>query len=275
MATYLVGDIQGCLAELQALLSSVHFDPATDELWLVGDLVARGPASLQTLRFIQSLGNSAKAVLGNHDLHLLAVAHGFKTINPKDQTQAILDAPDCESLLTWLRHQPLLRQHPTFDFVVSHAGIAPEWDLKTAATQAKLIEKQLQSANYQQLLQQMYGDQPARWCDAHTPLEKTRFTINSLTRMRFCYADGALDMAEKMPPQALENPDLMPWFDVPRRNKLPTVIFGHWAALGQYQGHGVICLDSGCVWGNGMTMLRWEDQQYFHQPSLTAHQSAN
>ncbi|UJF19572.1 symmetrical bis(5'-nucleosyl)-tetraphosphatase [Vibrio sp. SS-MA-C1-2] len=269
MATYLVGDIQGCLDELQQLLSLVEFSPETDTLWLAGDLVARGPHSLETLRFIKSLGKSAITVLGNHDLHLLATAAGFMRVNPKDKTQPIFDADDCDELLTWLRHQPLIAQHP--EFVVSHAGIHPHWSIEQAIDAAREVETILKSDDYLWLIKNMYSNEPKLWSDNLEGIERYRFTINSLTRMRYCYLDGRLDMACKLPPSELddhrfiESEKLVPWFELPLASSSENkrLIFGHWAALMGYQDKQVIGLDTGCVWGNAMTLLRWEDKKQF------------
>lgn len=267
MATYIVGDIQGCFSELQALLEQVDFDPQRDHLWLAGDLVARGKQSLETLRFVRNLGEHAHIVLGNHDLHLLAVASGVKPVKASDHTQAILDAPDRDELLHWLRHQPLLAEHE--EFVMAHAGISPLWDLDTARQCAREVEDQLRSDKWLSLIQKMYDNAPDQWSPTLTGIERWRYTINAYTRMRFCTRDGRLDMACKLPPRKVTDPNLMPWFDLPQRIALPkTVIFGHWAALEGHQSDKVIGLDTGCVWGNCLTMLRWEDQHYFQQAAL-------
>ncbi|MDO6499826.1 symmetrical bis(5'-nucleosyl)-tetraphosphatase [Photobacterium sanguinicancri] len=264
MATYLVGDIQGCLDDLRYLLDQAQFNPLNDELWLAGDLVARGPQSLETLRFVKNLGKSATTVLGNHDLHLLAVAEGIAKCKAKDKTQAILDADDSQELLEWLRQQPLLAEHPKYSFVMVHAGIPVQWDLEQVQQQARRVEAVLQSDRYLWLLKNMYGDGPNQWSASLTELEQLRFTINALTRMRFCYPDGKLDMDCKLSPGEADIGELMPWFQLPRAKQLnKKIIFGHWAALMGYEDEQVIGLDTGCVWGNSMTLLRWEDGQRF------------
>ncbi|WP_261816576.1 symmetrical bis(5'-nucleosyl)-tetraphosphatase [Vibrio gallicus] len=268
MSTYIVGDIQGCLQELKLLLSKVQFNPNIDTLWVAGDLVARGPESLQTLRFIKSLGDSAKVVLGNHDLHLLAVSLGIHKVKEKDKTAPILLAEDKQDLLDWLRHQPLLAEHS--DFVLSHAGIYPLWDLNTSRSLAKEIETILQGEHWQQLIRDMYANQPIIWSSNLTGIERHRFIINAFTRMRYCDQQGRLDMANKLSPEQLDDNPLIPWFDLPQRVPLEkTAIFGHWAALMGLTTEHVIGLDTGCVWGNHMTILRWEDQCYFEQAALT------
>ena len=264
MATYLVGDLQGCLDDLHALLAQVNFNSLNDHLWLTGDLVARGPKSLETLRFIQSLGDHAHTVLGNHDLHLLATAAGFAKPKEKDHIQPILDAADRDQLLNWLRHQPLLLEHPSLPFVITHAGIPPQWDLDTARKAARNVESILQSDDYLNLLKNMYGNGPDQWSPDLSSVEKLRFTINAFTRMRFCFPDGRLDMQSKLPPHDPNISELIPWFNVSDRKHIEKkIIFGHWAALMGYEDNNVVGLDTGCVWGESLTLLRWEDGQYF------------
>lgn len=267
MANYIVGDPQGCFKELELLLEQALFDPKQDTLWIAGDLVARGPDSLQVLRFAKSSKDAVKIVLGNHDLHLLAVANGVHKIKDKDRTRPILEAPDRDELLDWLRHQPLIQEHP--EFVVCHAGISPLWDLDTARNNAQLIQEALTGENWKTLLKKMYDNQPELWDESLTGYARLRYIINAFTRMRFCYADGALDMACKFPPAQVNDPNLIPWFQLPQRITLDkTVLFGHWAALEGYQDSNVIGLDTGCVWGGTLTMLRWEDKRYFVQEAL-------
>ncbi|MGF1700685.1 bis(5'-nucleosyl)-tetraphosphatase (symmetrical) ApaH [Photobacterium makurazakiensis] len=265
MSTYLVGDIQGCFDDLCELLDQANFNSQQDELWLAGDLVARGPKSLETLRFVKGLGHQATTVLGNHDLHLLAVANGIAKSKPKDKTQAILDAPDRDELLDWLRHQPLLAEHPTHQLVMSHAGISPQWDLETAHQQAREVEQLLQGEDYLWLLKNMYGNGPDQWSSALQGIERYRYTINTFTRMRFCYPDGQLDMGCKLSPEQAASSELRPWFALPRQPINKKIIFGHWAALMGYEDEQVIGLDTGCVWGNSMTLLRWEDGARFER----------
>nr|WP_086939655.1 symmetrical bis(5'-nucleosyl)-tetraphosphatase [Thaumasiovibrio occultus] len=268
MAHYLIGDLQGCYAEFRAVLEQAQFDPHQDHLWLCGDLVARGPDSLACLRYVKSLGDSATTVLGNHDLHLLATAIGVKKVKDKDKTRPILKADDRDELLKWLRQQPLLAEHP--EFVMTHAGIPPVWDLATARQNAQAVEAVLRSKRYKWLLENMYSDGPALWHEADTELEQLRFTINAFTRMRFIGRDGALDAKCKLGPAEITPADgLVPWFNYPVRQPMDkAIVFGHWAALeGKFDGpeYG---LDTGCVWGGGLTLLRWEDKQRFYQPTL-------
>ncbi|ELA6608750.1 bis(5'-nucleosyl)-tetraphosphatase (symmetrical) ApaH [Vibrio alginolyticus] len=268
MATYIVGDIQGCFDELQRLLEKVSFSAKKDQLWLAGDLVARGPKSLETLRFVKSLGASAIVVLGNHDLHLLAVAHGIKKVKDKDRTAPIFTAPDKEELLTWLAQQPLMAEHD--EFVMCHAGISPQWNLKTARKCAREVERIIQSEELPWLLKNMYSNQPDSWDDSLHGLDRYRYIINAFTRMRFCFPDGRLDMDCKLPPQQVSGNELIPWFDVPKRIHLnKAVLFGHWAALQGYMNNEVIGLDTGCVWGGRLTMIRWEDKKIFTQDALS------
>lgn len=267
MANYIVGDPQGCFKELERLLEKAQFDRNQDTLWIAGDLVARGPDSLAVLRFAKSHQECVKIVLGNHDLHLLAVANGVHKIKDKDRTRPILEAPDRDELLDWLRHQPLMQEHP--EFVVCHAGISPLWDLNTARKGAELVQHALTGPDWKALLTKMYDNQPALWDESLTGYPRLRYVINAFTRMRFCYQDGGLDMACKMPPAELTDSSLIPWFRLPQRVSLnKTVLFGHWAALDGYQDSNVIGLDTGCVWGGSLTMLRWEDKRYFEQAAL-------
>jgi len=269
VATYIVGDIQGCYDELKQLLSLANFNKKVDELWVTGDLVARGPKSLQTLRFIKKLG--AKVILGNHDLHLLATSLGVHQPKEKDKTLAILEADDREQLLTWLRKQPLLLEHPEHKFIMVHAGILPSWSIKKAKKLAKEVEQELQGENYAALLTSMYGNSPNQWQDSLSGEQRNRYIINVFTRMRYCTNDGQLEFKNKLAPEQINNQQLKPWFNVePRKHKQP-IVFGHWAALlGKVQQSDDIAsekklyaLDTGCVWGNSLTMLRWQDKKLF------------
>lgn len=265
MSTYLVGDVHGCFDQLKQLLQQVDFNPNNDTLWLTGDLIARGPKSLQTLRYIYELGDAAKMVLGNHELHLLAVALGIKKNSTYNKTDAIINAPDHHLLIEWLRHQPLLAEHD--EFVVCHAGISPQWDLATARSAASEVEKVLQSEQWCDFIPYMHGDRPNLWSEQLHGIERYRYIINAFTRMRYCFPDGSLDMACKKPPHQLPlSTSLQAWFSLPSRTAInKTIVFGHWAALEGYKGTSVIGLDTGCVWGGTLTMLRWEDKCYFTQ----------
>jgi bis(5'-nucleosyl)-tetraphosphatase (symmetrical) len=270
MATYLVGDLQGCYNELKALLKKVDFDVQSDYLYLAGDLVARGPDSLKTLQFVKSLGSSAKIVLGNHDLHLLAVHAGIKKVKKSDQLTELLNSPDINELMTWLAQQPLLQKISTNDnnpAYMTHAGISPEWGLNEALQQAEIVHKKLSSPDRDKWLALMYGELPNSWKDANSVVEKFRYSINALTRMRFCYPDGSLEFQYKdTPEKAPEN--IIPWFELSRVINTTPWVFGHWASLmGHCSHNNVYPLDTGCVWGNHLTMLRWHDKKIFIEQS--------
>jgi bis(5'-nucleosyl)-tetraphosphatase (symmetrical) len=267
LSNYIVGDIQGCFDELKLLLDSVKFSPQYDTLWLAGDLVARGPKSLETLEFIISLGSAAKTVLGNHDLHLLAISLGLYKAKDKDKTAPIIQSKKLNEFVDWLRFQPLLLEHPSF--VLCHAGISPQWNLDTAREAAREVESILQSDQWPWLIEQMYHDEPSLWKENLTGIERYRYIINAFTRMRYCHPNGSLDMNCKLPPHDMPANTLMPWFAWEKRVPLnKPVIFGHWAALEGYQGTDVIGLDTGCVWGGELTMIEWETQRYIRQPAL-------
>ncbi|ACS84411.1 bis(5'-nucleosyl)-tetraphosphatase (symmetrical) ApaH [Musicola paradisiaca] len=271
MATYLVGDIHGCLAEFESLLAQVSFDPEQDTLWLTGDLVARGPDSLGVLRYVRSLGPAVRMVLGNHDLHLLAVYAGISRRKPKDRLETLLAAPDVDELINWLRRQPILQVDDDLKLVMTHAGITPQWDLETARICAREVESILASDSYPLFLNAMYGDMPNHWSPELSGLPRLRFSTNVFTRMRYCFSGGQLDMLCKEAPS--QAPMLLkPWFNLP--SQLPAgyaVAFGHWASLeGQGTPAGIYALDTGCCWGGSLTLLRWEDKSYFSQPSLIA-----
>jgi len=256
MAVYAIGDIQGCYDPLRRLLDRLRFDPASDQLWLVGDLINRGPHSLEVLRLVHGLGERAIVVLGNHDLTLLAVAAGQVKLKRKDTFHSILDAPDRDELLDGLRRCPLLHHDPALGFTMIHAGLPPQWDLDLAQRCAAEVEVALRGPDYQTFLKRMFGSEPRRWQDDLTGYDRLRFIVNALTRMRFCAADGKLSFAEKGSLGSQE-PDLLPWFAVPgRRNADLNIVFGHWAALGYYRAPGLYALDSGCVWGNRLTAIQ-------------------
>jgi len=261
MAIYAVGDIQGCHAELVQMLDQVAFDQAADRLWLVGDLVNRGPGSLEVLRLVKSLGDSAITVLGNHDLHLLAVAEGAAELDRNDTLDEILAAPDREELLHWLRNQRLL--HAQDGFVLVHAGLLPQWSVEQAASLAHEVEEALRGDDYTTVLERMYGNAPHRWDDELSGYKRLRVIVNAFTRMRICTKDGEMEFRFK---GELENipPGYLPWFDVPRRaSRDATVIVGHWSALGLQLRKNVIALDTGCLWGGPMSAIRLEDRKLF------------
>ncbi|MGB1262798.1 MAG: symmetrical bis(5'-nucleosyl)-tetraphosphatase [Cognaticolwellia sp.] len=263
MSVYFVGDIQGCYSELDALLTQVGFSSNSDQLYVAGDLVARGPNSLETLRFIKSLNDNAKVVLGNHDLHLLSVYHGIKKVKQQDLLSALLSAPDKSVLMDWLIQQPLIQKLPNEDTYMSHAGLSPQWTPQQAVEQAKLAQQHLTSSSAPDWLSSMYGEQPENWQNANDELARFRFTINALTRMRYCTADGSLNFSCKESPSKAPKA-LKPWFEFQHIDTNTQWIFGHWAALmGQCPPSNIYALDTGCVWGQHLTLLRWHDKQIF------------
>ncbi len=262
MATYAIGDIQGCYDSLQRLLDLCAFDPATDRLWLVGDLVNRGPQSLETLRLIKSLGPAALTVLGNHDLYLLMVAEGGAKFRGKDDTiQPILDAPDCAELLGWLRRQPLC--HTEGEYCLVHAGLLPQWTAARARELAREVEAQLQGPKFRKFILKLWGSEPAGWSEDLTGWPRLRVIVNAMTRMRFCTPKGIMEFKAKG--ELTKAPaGHLPWFEVPNRKSSDSVLVtGHWSALGLKITPNLLALDSGCLWGGHLTALRLEDRQVF------------
>lgn len=261
MATYAIGDIQGCYDEMRRLLDTVAFDPAHDQLWLVGDLVNRGPRSLEVLRFVKGLGDRAVTVLGNHDLNLLVVAAGVREPHPEDTLDALLHAPDRDELLDWLRRQRLM--HVDAGYAMVHAGLLPQWSIAQAQALACEAEAALQYPDHSEFLRRMYGNEPARWRDDLAGYDRLRIIINAMTRLRLCTAAGHMEFTHKT---GLTNAPAgyLPWFDIPERASRETpVIFGHWAALGLMLRADVLGLDTGCVWGRRLTAVRLEDRRVF------------
>lgn len=256
MAIFAVGDIQGCYDELQRLLARIKFNPDKDTLWFTGDLVNRGPKSLETLRFVQSLGEHAVCVLGNHDLHLLALAAGVDKHKSADTLDAVLSAPDCGELLDWLRRRPLLHHDQALGFTLVHAGFPPQWDLMTASECARELETMLHRPDYAEFLRQMYGNQPTRWSPELQGSERLRFIVNGFTRLRYVNAHGDLDLTSKGAPGT--QPDgFLPWYAVPGRKSADLhIVFGHWSTVGEINGYNVYPLDTGCVWGGRLSALR-------------------
>ncbi|WP_219703086.1 symmetrical bis(5'-nucleosyl)-tetraphosphatase [Marinomonas lutimaris] len=267
MATYVIGDLQGCLTPLIQLLEQINYHPEQDKLWFAGDLINRGEESLETLRFIKSLGNNATIVLGNHDLHLLAVSHGHGKLKRGDTLAEILTAGDRDDLMDWLRHQPLFHYDAQLNTVMTHAGIPPCWDLKKAQTLAKEVEDKLKSDSVDDFFATMYGNKPDQWSDDLTGLDRLRAITNYLTRMRFCDENSKLDLESKEGINTATK-GYAPWFNYP--TKVPEdchIVFGHWAALeGKTQKERIHALDTGCVWGGSLTALRLEDRQRFSTP---------
>ncbi|OED37168.1 bis(5'-nucleosyl)-tetraphosphatase (symmetrical) [Chromatiales bacterium (ex Bugula neritina AB1)] len=259
MAIYAIGDIQGCNSALQRLLEKLKFDPAQDTLWFAGDLVNRGPESLETLRFVKSLGSASVTVLGNHDIHLLALYYGLRPKGKAPTLQPILDAPDADELICWLQHLPVLHQQHGYALV--HAGLYPQWNMQTATTLAREVEAALRNTKDSEALSTLYGPSANTWAAAKDSPERLRFAVNCFTRMRFCNQKAELDFEHNGAPGS--QPDhLVPWFDVPERVLAPqAIIFGHWAALGLYTRETIFALDSGCVWGNALTAMRIRDRK--------------
>jgi len=264
MATYAIGDVQGCLDELEALLATCAFDARRDRLWFVGDLVNRGPASLEVLRFVKQLGQCATVVLGNHDLHLLCVAEGFATPRPDDTLGPVLAASDCGELLSWLRRCQLM--HVEGKLVLVHAGLLPQWTVAHALELAHEVENALRGSNYRELLANLYGGDPAEWNDSLAGADRVRVIVNAMTRMRFCTSDGKMEFRAKGGLQSAP-PGYGAWFVAPRRMSADsTVICGHWSALGLRIEPGLFALDSGCIWGGALSAVRLEDRRLFQVP---------
>ena len=257
MATYAIGDVQGCCDELEALLLALAFDPSRDRLWFVGDLVNRGPRSLDVLRLVQRLGDAAVTVLGNHDLHLLAIARGAAHLRPADRTLvAVLEAPDREALLDWLQARPVLHHDPALGVTMVHAGLPPQWDIPLARRCAAELEDALRGEHSGRLFADMYGNHPDLWDGALEGADRLRFITNALTRLRVCDKAGRLLLKHKGPPAKMPA-SAIPWFQVPgRRSADARIVCGHWSALGYHDGDGVLALDTGCVWGGRLTAAR-------------------
>ncbi|MEQ1795473.1 MAG: symmetrical bis(5'-nucleosyl)-tetraphosphatase [Nitrospira sp.] len=261
MATYAIGDIQGCARSLERLLEQIRFAPATDRLWCVGDLVNRGPHSLRVLRYLKQLGPAAQVVLGNHDLFLLAVAERIVSLRPKDTIQDILAADDRTELLEWLRRQPL-HYHDGSYFMV-HAGLLPQWSIDEASGLAREVEAVLAGPDVRIFLQTLFHGTTPQWSPSLTGYERLAAIARALTRLRTCTADGVLSGFSGSPSDA--PPGHLPWFRIPnRRNSDHTILFGHWAALGLHIEPTLFGLDSGCVWGRQLTAIRLEDRALFH-----------
>jgi bis(5'-nucleosyl)-tetraphosphatase (symmetrical) len=259
MARWGIGDLQGCSSELDTLLSRIHFQSDRDELWFTGDLVNRGPASLAALRRVHELRANARVVLGNHDLHLLAIALvPGRTPRRSDTLDDVLAAPDRETLLAWLLELPLIHYEPAHGDLLVHAGLLPQWSAALAETLASELCAELRRAPVA-LLTHMYGDQPDLWDPALAGMDRWRLILNACTRLRFCTAEGRIDLKRKGPPGRTGEP-LMPWFNVPQRESAAVrVIFGHWSALGLYQAQGLLGLDTACVWGGALTAVNLDD----------------
>jgi len=254
MATYAIGDVQGCYDELRALLARVGFDALRDRLWFVGDLVNRGPKSLEVLRFVHSLGDRAVVVLGNHDLHLVCLAEGLARSRDGDTLSAVLAAPDARELVAWVRTRPLM--HSEGRHAMVHAGLLPQWTIDKAKTLAGEVEAALRASNYRDFLAELYGSKPACWDDALEGWDRLRVIVNAMTRMRFCSPEGVMDFhvkSDKAPA------GFVPWFEARPLREEPMIVCGHWSALGLRLTQRVSALDAGCVWGGSLAAYRLDD----------------
>jgi bis(5'-nucleosyl)-tetraphosphatase (symmetrical) len=267
MSTYAIGDIQGCYDPLCRLLDYIHFDPTRDRLWFVGDLVNRGPQSLEVLRYVRTLGEAAITVLGNHDLHLIMQAEGYGKANKEDTLADVLAAPDCAELMAWLRALPLF--HVEDGYAMVHAGLLPQWTVAQAQRLSNEASAALTANDYRDFLANMWGSEPDAWRDDLTGWDRLRVVVNAMTRMRFCKPDGSMEFrapGAKGPPE--RGPaGCIPWFDVPGRASAGhRILCGHWSALGFRQEENLLALDSGCLWGGTLTAVRLEDRRVFQQP---------
>lgn len=264
MSTYAIGDIQGCYHSFRQLLEHIHFDVRQDRLWLVGDLVNRGSGSLEVLRWVYDHQSSIVTVLGNHDLHTLAVAEGFVAATKGDTLHALLDAPDRDELLGWLRRQSMV--HAEYGYLIVHAGLLPQWTEEQALALGAEVEHALRSPHYRNFLAHMYGNLPNQWDKALAGQDRLRLITNAMTRLRICTPGGAMDFSFKGGLQDLPS-GYVPWFDVPgRKSAGNTIIFGHWSALGLQQRDNLFAIDSGCLWGGELTALRLDDRKIFQVP---------
>lgn len=267
MATYAIGDIQGCYAEFVRLIDYLGFSASRDRLWLVGDLVNRGPDSLAVLRFVKGLGERATVVLGNHDLHLVMQAEGHGKRSSEDTLESVLAAPDRDELMAWLRARPLF--HVEDGYAMVHAGLLPHWDVAQAESLSAEVGAALTAPQYRDFLAHMWGSEPAAWRDDLAGWDRLRVVVNAMTRMRFCTPEGVMEFRA---PGAKGPPDrgpsgCLPWFAVPgRRSASHRVICGHWSALGFRQESNLLALDSGCLWGGCLTAVRLEDRRVFQLP---------
>lgn len=260
MAIYVIGDVQGCCDELQSLVDKLEFDPAEDQLWFVGDLVNRGPKSLETLRFIKALGDAAVCVLGNHDLHLLALAADPNTPVSDIYLQPVLEAGDRDALITWLQSQPLAHFDSQLNTLMVHAGIAAAWTVEDALCLTREVEETLASDSAGEFLAAMYGSKPTGWSESLQGMDRLRFITNCVTRIRYCTAEGELEFGEKLAP-GTQPAHLMPWFDLPHRASGDArIVFGHWSTLGLLQRKDILALDTGCVWGGALTAVRLDEE---------------
>lgn len=266
MSIYAIGDIQGCYEALRALLVKIDFNPNKDQLWFVGDLVNRGSNNIETLRFIKDLGDNAISILGNHDLHLLAVAYGHREINHgRDTFHDVVTAPDFDEIIEWLRQRPIMHHDTDTGFTMVHAGLPPQWDLARAQQCANEIQQVLRGDHIDSFLANMYGNKPNIWSDTLQGWDRLRYITNSFTRIRYCDAKGKQDFKNNLE-LGTQPEHLMPWFHLPdRKNSDLKIIFGHWASLGHHLEDNIYALDSGCVWGGELTAMRIGDTPEYFQ----------
>ena len=274
MATYIIGDLQGCFSPLQKLLKKIHYQPDQDQLWFAGDIINRGPQSLECLRFVKKTveNHQGKMVLGNHDFHLLATYAGLNRFNSKSDTLTpILESPDCDSLINWLRQQPLLVTHQWRPLIMVHAGIPPQWTIADAQKYAKEAENQLQSQHWQHFLKNhLWGSEPRQWSEQLTGYDRIRYIINALVRMRYCDPQGKLDFQRKSRPDNTQNSPYQPWFTHPnRKNKNYEIFFGHWSTLGAIDAYHIHATDTGCLWGGQLTAYHLEKHKRITVPCKT------
>lgn len=256
MAVYVIGDIQGCYRNLKRLLKDIKFKPDRDKIWLVGDLVNRGPDSLKTLRFVKQMGEQAITVLGNHDLHMMSVFYDSRNAKNGDTFEKIFIAEDGDELIEWLRFRPLMHFDADLNFALVHAGIYPAWTISRALQLAAEVESKLQGKNFKSFLKKMYGNEPALWSEDLAGMQRLRFITNAFTRMRYLGQEMCLEMKSKGNPEKLRNGKVFPWFEMKAANKFNRVAFGHWSTLPIHQYGNNFALDSGCVWGGRLTALR-------------------
>jgi bis(5'-nucleosyl)-tetraphosphatase (symmetrical) len=268
MTDYAVGDLQGCYKTLKKLLGMADFSASRDRLWLVGDLVNRGPHSLKTLRFVAGLEHSAIVTLGNHDFHLLTQLCKKPPRKPNCTLRQVMKAPDRDPLLHWLRHQRLAHYDPDLGYMMTHSGVPPLWNTLECLAHAVEVERALQGPNYLSFLEQLYGDKPDIWSDDLSGMDRLRCIVNYLTRMRFVSAECRLDFSAKGAVTA-NPPGYMPWFRLPRKDDRVDLLFGHWAALGGVTGvRGIHALDTGCLWGNCLTLMNLQTKERISVPTI-------
>lgn len=268
MADWAIGDVQGCYKELRKLCKQIKFTPGQDRLWLVGDLVNRGPKSLDVLRFVSDLGRSAEVVLGNHDLHLLAIRAGVTTARGGDTLDKLLAAHDSDELLNWLQQQPLVKAHEDGQHVMLHAGLVPQWTVADAVKYGKEVQKVLNSKKAQKYFNKMYGNEPARWNNELSGPKRWRMITNTLTRLRYCSENGELQLKHKGPPDLASTENIKPWYEWRPSEQTECLVTGHWSALGIRHTDQHVSIDTGCVWGGELTAYNLQSKHFVQVPSL-------